>query len=579
MKQLATILTSIIAVLFFPVWAYSQASIRLSQPSRDQINVSNGKQFIAGRTCIGCRLTINNDTVQVYPTGAFAVKKELPQGKSTFVLTAYDTTGTAYTRTVNYYYNPAPAPRATATFRIDFIDISPKGNLELAAGDTIRVKMKGYPGAKATWFNGQPLTELPPAQSSGVPGYYVGYHVVTEDDSLLNGKINVTLSNGSNSTTLASPNRYRYMKQDKIFTGRTIDNMTYITSATEGDRLGPNKLGYLDKDVLLQIVGKEGDYYKVRLANRKNAYIPEGFLDTDIPQEGMPVSVISDARIWADDKYDYVQIALSDRMPYISTQQNNPGKIIIDVYGAYAEQRINNDVQNAREISQVTWGQPAPDVLRMTLSLKHNVWGYKMYYEGNKLTVRVKRIPQNLALNNMTIAIDPGHGGSNTGGSGLAGVVEKHMTLAISLMLKNAFEKEGAKVLITRTTDQFVNNEERLSFYRNVDPDLLLSIHFNSSSNPVDIFGTATYYRHPFCEPFSTAIHKRLLETGLSDFGNNGGFNFILNNPTEFPDVLVETLFLSNPGDEAAILDPEFQQLLIQKIVQGTKDYVQEVGR
>ncbi|SHM29917.1 N-acetylmuramoyl-L-alanine amidase [Chitinophaga jiangningensis] len=578
MKQLVSILASIIAVLVFPTLALSQASIRLNQPSRDQNNVSNGKQFIAGRTCIGCKLTINNDSVLVYPTGTFAVKKELPQGKSTFVLNAQDSTGTTYTKTITYYYNPAPAPKATSTFRIDFIDISPKGNLELADGDTIRVKMKGYPGTKASWFNGEALTELPPSQSSGVPGYYVGYHVITEADSLLNGKINVTLRNGS-TTTLASPNRYRYMKTDKILTGRTIDNMTYLTSTTEGDRLGPNKLGYLDKDVLLQIVGKQGDYYKVRLANKKNAYIPEGYLDTDIPQEGIPVSVISNAAIWGDEKYDYVQIELSDRMPYISTQQNDPGKIIIDVYGAYAEQRISNALQNAREISQVTWGQPAPDVFRMTLSLKHNVWGYKMYYEGNKLTVRVKRIPENLALSNMTIAIDPGHGGNNPGGTGLAGVVEKHMTLAISLMLKNAFEKEGAKVLITRTTDQFVNNEERLSFYRQVDPDLLLSIHFNSSANPVDIYGTATYYRHPFCEPFSTAIHKRLLETGLSDFGNNGNFNFILNNPTEFPDVLVETLFLSNPGDEAAILDPEFQQLLIQKIVQGTKDYIQEVKR
>jgi N-acetylmuramoyl-L-alanine amidase len=86
--------------------------------------------------------------------------------------------------------------------------------------------------------------------------------------------------------------------------------------------------------------------------------------------------------------------------------------------------------------------------------------------------------------------------------------------------------------------------------------------------------GTATYYKHPFCEPLNAAIHARLLETGLKDFGNNDNFNFILNNPTEFPDAVIETLFLSNPGDEEKLLQPAFQQLLVEKIVQGLKDYM-----
>ncbi|NIG52146.1 N-acetylmuramoyl-L-alanine amidase [Chitinophaga sp. Cy-1792] len=579
MKHLAQLLL-LFTILSFPLLAHSQASVRLTIPSRDQNNVSSSKQFIAGRTCIGCKVTINNDSVYVYPTGTFAVKKELPQGKNTFVVTAQDSTGERYTKTITYYYTPAPAPRATTTFKIDFIEIRPSGNLELLEGDTLKIKTKAFPGATASWFNGETLTELPASQSGGVPGYYVGTHIIGPEDSLLNGKITVTLRSRNGETAyLASPNKYRFLRNEKLTTGRTIDNMTYITSTTEGDRLGPNKLGYLDKNVLLQIVGKQGEYYKVRLSSKQNAFIPIPYLDTEIPQEGVPVSIISDAKIWGDDKYDYISVELSDRMPYISTQLNDPGKIIVDVHGAYAEQRINNALQNTQEIAQIAWGQPAPDVFRMMISLKHNVWGYKIYYEGNRLTVRVKRIPKNLALSNMTIAVDPGHGGSNPGATGLTGAIEKNLTLGLSLLLKNALEKEGAKVLITRTSDQFVNNEERLSFYRQVDPDLLMSVHFNSSSNPVDVFGTATYYRQPFCEPFCAAIHKRLLETGLSDFGNNGGFNFILNNPTEFPDALIETLFLSNPGDEAAILDPEFQQLLVQKIVQGVKDYIQSVKR
>ncbi|MBV8254404.1 MAG: N-acetylmuramoyl-L-alanine amidase [Chitinophaga sp.] len=574
MKQATKIIT-ILTVLCFPLLAHSQVSIRLSQPSKDQNNVNTSRQYIAGRTCIGCKLTINNDSVYVYPTGTFAVKKDLPQGKTAFVLTVRDSTGEAYTRTITYYYSPAPAPKPTETFKIDFIEVSPKGNLELTEGDTLRVKVKAYPGAKAYWFDNTPLSELPAAQSSGVPGYYVGSYVITPDDSLLNGKLTVSLKGKNGQTAyLTSPNKYRFMRMESARIGRTIDNMTYLTSATEGDRLGPEKLGYLDKGVLLQIVGKQGEYYKVKLSSKKNAYIPAAYLDTEIPQESAPVSIVSDVQVYGDDKYDYVTVALSDKLPYISTQLNDPGKIIIDIHGAYSEQRISNQLRNTTEITQAAWGQPTHDVFRMVLSLKHNVWGYKIYYEGNKLVVRVKRVPANLALNNMTIGVDPGHGGSNVGASGLTGAVEKNLTLGMALLLKNALEKEGVKVLITRTSDQFVNNEDRLAYYRQADPDILLSIHMNSSVNPVDVFGTATYYRWPFCEPLSAAIHKRLLQTGLSDFGNNGGFNFILNNPTEFPDALIETLFISNPGDEAAILDTAFQEELVQKIIQGLKDYI-----
>jgi N-acetylmuramoyl-L-alanine amidase len=43
--------------------------------------------------------------------------------------------------------------------------------------------------------------------------------------------------------------------------------------------------------------------------------------------------------------------------------------------------------------------------------------------------------------------------------------------------------------------------------------------------------------------------------------------------------VLIETLFLSNPGDEARVLDPNFRQLMVEKIVQGMKDFLEEAAK
>ncbi len=558
---------------------YGQAFIHLSQPTREQNNVNNAKQYISGRTCKGCRLQVNGDSVHVYTTGSFAIKQELKTGRTPLVLTATDATGKTYTKHITYYYQPVPPPAPTPVFRIDYFTITPQGNLQLTEGDTLRIRMKAFPGCQANWINNAPLQEV--TSENGTPGFYEGAYVIKASDSLLNGRIRVSLRN-SNGTTIVkeSPQRYSYMPNEGLFTGRTIDNMTYLTVSPHGDRLGPQKLGYLDEGVLLQISGREGNYYKVRLAAGRFAYIPEPLVDTATLAEPSPVSIVNQARVWADEDYDYVSIPLANKLPYISTQEVRPGRIIVDIFGAYAEAGLQSQIGSTLEIQQVAWQQPEPEVFRTVINLRHAFpWGYKTYYQGDTLTIQVKRTPDSLQLRHLTIGLDAGHGGSNVGALGPAGVYEKELSLSITMLLKAALEKRGATVLTTRTRDQFVANEERLSYYRRTNPDLLLSIHLNSSINPVDIKGTATYYKHPFCEPLARAIYNRMLETGLSGFGCNGDFNFILNNPTEFPDALVETLFISNPGDEEKVLDPAFQAAMVEKIIQGLEDYLAAAGQ
>jgi N-acetylmuramoyl-L-alanine amidase len=568
-----------LAMLFFVYQlTYAQAFIQLHQPTREQNNVSNAKQYISGRTCKGCRLWVNNDSVHVYTTGSFAIKKELNTGRTALVLNAADSSGKTYSRQVVYYYQPVPPPAPTSIFKIDYFTIYPQGNLQLSEGDTLRIKMKAFPGCRASWINNSPLKET--TTENGVPGFYEGAYVIKASDSLLNGRIRATLQDSNGNTTVKeSPQYYSYMRNYGLFTGRTIDNMTYLTSSPRGDRLGPEKIGYLDEGVLLHISGREGDFYKIKLSAAQTAYVPEPLLDTLTLKEPAPVSIVTEARVWADDNYDYISVPLADKLPYTSTQQVRPGRIIVDVYGAYAEQALQTQLASTREIKQVSWLQPEPEVFRMDISLQHAFpWGYQVYYKGDTLTVQVKRTPASLQLKDLSIGLDAGHGGSNVGALGPAGYYEKELSLSITMLLKAALEKEGATVLTTRSRDQFVANEDRLSYYRRSSPDLLLSIHLNSSVNPVDISGTATYYKHPFCEPLSRAIYNRMLETGLRGFGCNGNFNFVLNNPTEFPDALVETLFLSNPGDEEKVLDPQFRQLMAEKILQGIKDFLEEAA-
>ena len=50
----------------------------------------------------------------------------------------------------------------------------------------------------------------------------------------------------------------------------------------------------------------------------------------------------------------------------------------------------------------------------------------------------------------------------------------------------------------------------------------------------------------------------------------------MLNSPTEYPNALVETLFLSNLEEETKILDENYQQQMVEKIVAGVKDFLKD---
>ena len=68
-------------------------------------------------------------------------------------------------------------------------------------------------------------------------------------------------------------------------------------------------------------------------------------------------------------------------------------------------------------------------------------------------------------------------------------------------------------------------------------------------------------------------MYNKMRELGLDDYGLTGSFNFSLNAPTDFPNVLVETAFLSNPEEEIFLLDPYYQRRMAQQIVEGLEEY------
>lgn len=82
------------------------------------------------------------------------------------------------------------------------------------------------------------------------------------------------------------------------------------------------------------------------------------------------------------------------------------------------------------------------------------------------------------------IVIDPGHGGRDPGAIGQKGTLEKTITTKAANELAARLRKSGRyKVVITRTTDSYVDHDARLRKARTSQADLFISIHADSVGN------------------------------------------------------------------------------------------------
>jgi N-acetylmuramoyl-L-alanine amidase len=367
-------------------------------------------------------------------------------------------------------------------------------------------------------------------------------------------------------------------QESQSFYVRTKGNLPFLEYGTGDDRLGGAKMTYLDSNVLLKVIDSAGTDYKVRLAQNFTAFIDKKSVVQQPVYKPVPQQLSASFLVNGDSAFDYAAIQLAEKLPYRSIQQINPARIVIDIFGVTSNTNWITQRSTAAEISNTYYEQVSDDVLRIIIEMKHNQhWGYQVYYNGNRLTVKVKRQPQKLKLNKLLIAVDAGHGGDNSGAKGTAtGILEKNYTLLIAKQLQAALLKNGARVFMTRDKDTALSMEERVMAVRQVNPDLLISIHLNSSSRD-SIKGVSTYYRYIGFRPLSQAILKNMLQLNLAEFGNIGSFNFSLSGPTEYPNCLVEVAFLSNKEDEQRILDPAFHKQVAKKIVAGIKDWLKEL--
>jgi N-acetylmuramoyl-L-alanine amidase len=221
-----------------------------------------------------------------------------------------------------------------------------------------------------------------------------------------------------------------------------------------------------------------------------------------------------------------------------------------------------------------------------------------------------------------TIVIDPGHGGIDGGAQGVNGTVEKSVTLAYALELKEQLAKTGKyDVFLTREKDEFLRLDERVRIARQHEADLFISIHADTIRLK-GIRGATVYTvsdKASDAEAAELAVRENLsdqlagIETEednhevadiLADLIRRETHTFsvrfarslvgelsstveLINNPQrsagfkvlkapDVPSVLVELGYLSNPKDEAQLSDPEWRSKAVGRISAAVARFADE---
>jgi N-acetylmuramoyl-L-alanine amidase len=266
------------------------------------------------------------------------------------------------------------------------------------------------------------------------------------------------------------------------------------------------------------------------------------------------------------------------RVPFTMEQSGDGRRLTLTLYGLSAPPALNA-LPTDPLLSRLTVVPAGVGVSRLILELTSaQAWGFGANYDGADLLLTVRRPPTLNAtqpLAGRTITLDPGHGGTQWGGAGSLRVPEKGLTLPIALRAAELLRAQGATVNLTRTGDLTLGLYERGEAAETARADLLVSIHANAlpdGRDPRGIRGPEVYFTHPQAQGVAAQILasiRRILPDLGPGAGLKPGANLALTRPTTQPSLLIETAYLTDPGNLRILMDRGGQERLAQAIAEG----------
>lgn len=177
----------------------------------------------------------------------------------------------------------------------------------------------------------------------------------------------------------------------------------------------------------------------------------------------------------------------------------------------------------------------------------------------------------------ITVVLDAGHGGRDSGALSPHGLPEKDANLRLAKAVRDELVKRGYKVVMTREDDTFIALYDRPKVAHTANADLFVSIHHNAPGYAVDPFGLryqAVYAWNPLGERLAKAISARMAaaDPALRNEGVKQA-NFAVTRNPEIPSCLIEADFITHPDGECAAWDASRRPRIATAIVDGIADW------
>jgi N-acetylmuramoyl-L-alanine amidase len=202
----------------------------------------------------------------------------------------------------------------------------------------------------------------------------------------------------------------------------------------------------------------------------------------------------------------------------------------------------------------------------------------------------------------ITIALDPGHGGSDTGAQGPTGALEKEICLNLARELAARLEAAAYRTLLTRSDDYSVPIRQRTAMANQANADLLISIHCGAAFQHATT-GMAVYCWQPDAQtpvekayafpegpvpwervqlPFlaksrslATQIRQALQHPAGSEAVEIKVAPLRMLQGAAMPAILIEIGHITNPATETDLRSPQRRQQLVEAIHKGIDAFLE----
>lgn len=341
-------------------------------------------------------------------------------------------------------------------------------------------------------------------------------------------------------------------------------------------------------------------------------------------------------RVWAGPDHTRAVFDVSGALGYKVFTLDNPYRLVLDIPDASLGKAFVAPAASG-SLGGVRTGKLGKSGVRVVFDLSESVrpksfllppgdeFGHRLVIDlhpERAAAPAVRTVQEALSTSDrkVIVAIDAGHGGEDPGAKGASGTWEKNITLGVARELKRQIDAEpGMEAVLIRDGDYFIALQQRYQKAREARADLFISVHADAfhkataSGSSVFVLSTrgasneaarwlaASENRSDLVGGVSLDDKDNTLAAVLLDLSQSATMqasddvanhvldamkrlgkthkphveraNFVVLRSPDVPSMLVETAFISNPGEEKKLNDPAHRTRLAAAIVEGVRDY------